>query len=167
MAIHSSILAWKLPRTEELGYSPEGCKELDTTEWLSSQHTALPLDLISHLYQRVLFTSSTIGSCSWKHLWVDQGAAESALLEVLIFQQAPKSVNEASHKDRSSSDCYVLNFCCVLESYRELWKISGWLSENLWRWDSGNTIFKAPPRDFQWQSMLKTTGLSKYLALSI
>ena len=167
MAIHSSILAWKLPRTEELGYSPGGCKELDTTEWLSSQHTALPLDLTSYLYQRVIFTSSTIGSCSWKHSWVDQGAAESALLEVLIFWQAPKSVSEASHKDRSSSDCCVLNFCCVLESYRELWKISGWLSENLWRWDSGNTIFKAPPRDFQWQSMLKTTGLSKYLALSI
>ena len=33
MATHSSILAWKIPWTEELGgYSPRGCKELDTTE---------------------------------------------------------------------------------------------------------------------------------------
>ena len=35
MATHSSILAWKIPWTEEpVGYSPRGCKELDTTERL-------------------------------------------------------------------------------------------------------------------------------------
>ena len=33
MATHSSILAWKIPWMESLvGYSPWGCKELDTTE---------------------------------------------------------------------------------------------------------------------------------------
>ena len=34
MATHSSILAWKIPQTEEPGglYSSWGCKELDTTE---------------------------------------------------------------------------------------------------------------------------------------
>ena len=33
MAIHSSILAWRIPWTEEPGgYSPWGCKESDTTE---------------------------------------------------------------------------------------------------------------------------------------
>ena len=34
IATQSSILAWKIPRTEELGrlYSPWGHKELDTTE---------------------------------------------------------------------------------------------------------------------------------------
>ena len=33
MATHSSILVWRIPRTEELaGYSPKGCKQLDTTE---------------------------------------------------------------------------------------------------------------------------------------
>ena len=36
MATHASILAWKIPWTEELaGYSPRGRKELNTTEWLS------------------------------------------------------------------------------------------------------------------------------------
>ena len=35
MAIHSSILAWKIPWTEEpVGYSPWGHKESDTTERL-------------------------------------------------------------------------------------------------------------------------------------
>ena len=34
---HSSILAWKIPWTEGLvGYSPWGCKESDTTEWLNT-----------------------------------------------------------------------------------------------------------------------------------
>ena len=33
MATYSSILAWRIPRTEEPGsYSPWGCKELDTTQ---------------------------------------------------------------------------------------------------------------------------------------
>ena len=33
VATHSSILAWRIPWTEEPGgYSPQGCKELDTTE---------------------------------------------------------------------------------------------------------------------------------------
>ena len=33
MATHSSILAWRIPWTEEPGgCSPQGCKELDTTE---------------------------------------------------------------------------------------------------------------------------------------
>ena len=35
MAIHSSILAWEIPQTEEPGgYSPWGRKESDTTEQL-------------------------------------------------------------------------------------------------------------------------------------
>ena len=40
MATHSSILAWKIPWTEEPGrlYSPWGHKELDTTKQLT--HTA-------------------------------------------------------------------------------------------------------------------------------
>ena len=43
MATHSSTLAWKMPWTESLvGYSPLGCKELDTTEWL--HFTSLELE---------------------------------------------------------------------------------------------------------------------------
>ena len=35
-AAHSSILAWRIPRTEKPGgYSPWSCKELDTTEQLT------------------------------------------------------------------------------------------------------------------------------------
>ena len=43
MATHSSILAWRIPRTEEslVGYSPWGCKESDTTEQLSLTHSLL------------------------------------------------------------------------------------------------------------------------------
>ena len=38
METHSSILAWKIPRTEEPGglYNPWGHKELDTTERLNN-----------------------------------------------------------------------------------------------------------------------------------
>ena len=36
MATHSSILAWRIPQQRSLaGYSPWGCKELDTIELLT------------------------------------------------------------------------------------------------------------------------------------
>ena len=38
MASHSSILVWRIPWTEEPGYSPWGRKESDTTERLSNTH---------------------------------------------------------------------------------------------------------------------------------
>ena len=38
MATHSRTVAWRIPWTEELvGYSPWGCKELDTTK--ATEHT--------------------------------------------------------------------------------------------------------------------------------
>ena len=41
MATHSSILAWRIPWTEEpVGLQSEGCKELDTTERLSTVQSA-------------------------------------------------------------------------------------------------------------------------------
>ena len=41
MATHSSILAWRIPWTEESGglYSPWGHKDSDTTEQLTHTHT--------------------------------------------------------------------------------------------------------------------------------
>ena len=37
--MHSSILAWRIPWTKELGgYSPCGCKESDVTEKLTLSH---------------------------------------------------------------------------------------------------------------------------------
>ena len=40
MATHSSILAWRIPWTEEPGgYSLQGCEESDTTE--ETEHTHL------------------------------------------------------------------------------------------------------------------------------
>ena len=39
MATHSSILAWRIPWTEEsVGYSPQGRRESDTTEQLGTAH---------------------------------------------------------------------------------------------------------------------------------
>ena len=40
MATHCNILAWKIPWTKELGYSPWNCKELDTTEQLRESSRA-------------------------------------------------------------------------------------------------------------------------------
>ena len=46
IATHSSILAWRIPWTEEPGglYSPRGCKESDTAEFLSMDHSFYLLD---------------------------------------------------------------------------------------------------------------------------
>ena len=39
MATNSSVLAWRIPWTIVAGYSPFGCKELDTTE--VTQHACM------------------------------------------------------------------------------------------------------------------------------
>ena len=55
-ATHSSILAWKIPRTEELG-GPQfmGSKKLDTTERVNSNNKEYdPNDNLSRSYETVL-----------------------------------------------------------------------------------------------------------------
>ena len=53
MAAHSSILAWRIPQTEEPGglYSPWSCKESDTTEQLGVRHTSQHL----HKWDNVVY----------------------------------------------------------------------------------------------------------------
>ena len=53
MAPHSSILAWRIPWTEEPGgSSPWGCKELDTTE---QEHTVLTQCIIFWVQDNFFF----------------------------------------------------------------------------------------------------------------
>ena len=61
MTTHSSILAWRIPWTEELGgYSPWGCKELDTTERLT--HTRMCVYI--YMYMSVLLSQLILSSLS-------------------------------------------------------------------------------------------------------
>ena len=58
MATHSSVLAWKIPWTEGLGRPQSmGCKELDTTEQLSTSgnnKTKQMTELRSNLTSEIL-----------------------------------------------------------------------------------------------------------------
>ena len=69
MAIHSSILAWKIPWTEEPGgLQSMGTKELNTTWWLKQQHVLnASLSLLCIEY----FTFITgFFYCCWFHSFV-------------------------------------------------------------------------------------------------
>ena len=58
MVTDSNILAWEIPGQRSLaGYSPWGCKESDTTEWLNK-----------HVPGFQLFSSRALGSNSKGHL---------------------------------------------------------------------------------------------------
>ena len=55
MATHSSILAWRIPWTEELGgLQSTGRKELDTTEQLHFHFVSLMLKDISLIFSKVI-----------------------------------------------------------------------------------------------------------------
>ena len=56
MATHSSILAWRIPWTEEPGglYSPRGRKESDTTERLHFLSFSFLLGLLPFLFKNLL-----------------------------------------------------------------------------------------------------------------
>ena len=63
MATHSSILAWKIPWTEEpVGYSPWGHKELDSTERLHFHFSFLffPKVINSAFLPKVKFLSYSL-----------------------------------------------------------------------------------------------------------
>ena len=56
MATHSRILAWKTPRTEELGrLQSMGCKESDTTEVI-----------VTFTYRAILVFMRRTGTRDWK-----------------------------------------------------------------------------------------------------
>ena len=56
MATHSSILAWRIPWTEEPGWhSPQGHKETDMTEQLSTAHTSFYSTLLHCIFQILNF----------------------------------------------------------------------------------------------------------------
>ena len=63
MATHSSILAWRIPWTEEpgglqsMGYSPGGRQESDTTE--ATEHTRPPGVVTSHQRCVIPFSASS------------------------------------------------------------------------------------------------------------
>ena len=61
MATYFSILAWRISRTEqtEAGYSPQGCKESDTTEWLTHTWWSLHVTVIQSLSGVRLFSTLT------------------------------------------------------------------------------------------------------------
>ena len=50
MATHSSILAWRIPRTGESGmlYSPWGCKELNNS-LVTKQHQQWPMQCLGYI----------------------------------------------------------------------------------------------------------------------
>ena len=53
MTTNSNILAWETPWTEEPGYSPQGCTELDMTEQLNlEKEMATHSSVLEHLHQQ-------------------------------------------------------------------------------------------------------------------
>ena len=67
MATHSRILSWRIPWTEEWGggsYSPWGCKESDTIEWLTpTKHSNFSTISIKALLTRRCIWSSELPQC--------------------------------------------------------------------------------------------------------
>ena len=58
MATHSSILAWKIPQTEEC-CSPWGREESGTTEWVKHTHTRTHTHAHTHTMYRVSLFQAT------------------------------------------------------------------------------------------------------------
>ena len=57
MPTHSSILAWRIPWTDDLvGYSPWGLKELDTTEWLARAQTHTHTQISKNVFRLLALT---------------------------------------------------------------------------------------------------------------
>ena len=76
MATHSSILAWEMPRTEELaGYSPWGHKESDTTEQPRVFSWFFVKQSLGHasLEKCPVYQKLSQSKWSWGSLWEERG----------------------------------------------------------------------------------------------
>ena len=72
IAVHSSILAWRIPWTEARGGYKEGYKELDTTEWLSVHIAYLfycSFSAFQSLYRSSLHFQNRLQSSSFSLRW--------------------------------------------------------------------------------------------------
>ena len=78
MATHSSILAWKIPWTEEPG-SAQGCEELDTTEGLGTQ-ACMHMCYKEHNILLVIFLSYCL-----EKKWLDMGEMHDFLRWVSVL----------------------------------------------------------------------------------
>ena len=65
MTTHSSILAWKIPWRSLAGFSPQGCKELDRTEQLST-HT--DNNILKHHKYILKISKISLNMCTGKSL---------------------------------------------------------------------------------------------------
>ena len=97
MATYSSLLAWRIPWSEETGQLQSmGCKESDTTEWLRNTHThthfILKLGTQSKINRSLFWGSQTCARLQvisqflfhfLKHFYYDPGSWVS---ETLFFQ---------------------------------------------------------------------------------
>ena len=86
MATRSSILAWKIPQTEEPG-GPQGCKELDTTE--HAQHAYSEHRKIYHTIKMIVFllySSMDLNTCIDSHNYHhNQNTEEFHHSQILLF----------------------------------------------------------------------------------
>ena len=69
MAIHSSILAWRIPHGQKslMGCTPWGSNESDTTEWLSTAQATIPVTIQEIIYVKIYASERSL---SEKCLWI-------------------------------------------------------------------------------------------------
>ena len=96
MATHSSTFAWKFPWTEEpavqVGGSPWGREELDTTKWLHFHFLTLEKEMATHssvLAWRIPRTGEpgglpSMGPHRVGHHWSDLAAAAATMYRTLV-----------------------------------------------------------------------------------
>ena len=81
MATHSSILAWRIPRTEEPGgYSPWHHRESDTTEVTEHTRSKPHFILMNNIYICSWTTLSNSACLAERFLWVLCPAMQDAVI---------------------------------------------------------------------------------------
>ena len=79
MATHSSILPWRIPRTEELGgLQSTGCKDSDTTE-------RLHFHFVNQIYQQHFSNSICLLGISRSRLRNSQNIPKSSIIVIFVM----------------------------------------------------------------------------------
>ena len=126
MATHSSILAWRIPWTEEPGglYSPWDCKESDTTEWLTVSDSVPPRKPIAHgTLLNVMWQAGwerSVGENGYKYMhgWVpflSTGNYHNIVISYIPIQS--KKLKKKKNAFARQSNPVLFELCCMWDPF--------------------------------------------------
>ena len=115
MATHSIILAWRIHgQRNQTGYIPQGCKDLDMTEWLTLSLSFWEMHQRAHVISSLILklqqsrkdgTSRKTETTNGRLYWIQKEPYTYVVNEFLTKKPKSKEQNKTKNKSKWRKNC--------------------------------------------------------------